>query len=147
MRSRISSKLIFASCVGYFDRAYCDNGFYMTSSNYHYMSGQSARKYNGRLLFIPVSKRVLYYGVLRCTKLCWVRKHLTKYYYETVELPTPRPTQPKEKIGVKSGIWATFSQSKIVFRGLGLVLCREQTTRSLTQLISPQTGRFFFVVS
>ena len=30
MRSRISSKLIFASCVGYFDRAYY--GFYVTSS-------------------------------------------------------------------------------------------------------------------
>ena len=30
VRSRISSKLIFASCVGYFDRAYY--GFYVTSS-------------------------------------------------------------------------------------------------------------------
>ena len=30
VRSRISSKLIFARCVGYFDRAY--NGFYVTSS-------------------------------------------------------------------------------------------------------------------
>ena len=30
MRSRISSQLIFASCVGYFDRAYY--GFYVTSS-------------------------------------------------------------------------------------------------------------------
>ena len=30
MRSRISSKLIFAICVGYFDRAY--DGFYVTSS-------------------------------------------------------------------------------------------------------------------
>ena len=30
MRSRISSKLIFASCVGYFDRAYY--GLYVTSS-------------------------------------------------------------------------------------------------------------------
>ena len=29
VRSRISSKLIFASYVGYFDRAYC--GFYVTS--------------------------------------------------------------------------------------------------------------------
>ena len=32
MRSRISSKLILASCVGYFDRAYCSYGFYVTSS-------------------------------------------------------------------------------------------------------------------
>ena len=30
VRSRISSELIFASCVGYFDRAY--DGFYVTSS-------------------------------------------------------------------------------------------------------------------
>ena len=30
VKSRISSKLITASCVGYFDRAYC--GFYVTSS-------------------------------------------------------------------------------------------------------------------
>ena len=30
LRSRISSKLIFASCVEYFDRAYY--GFYVTSS-------------------------------------------------------------------------------------------------------------------
>ena len=30
VRWRISSKLIFASCVGYFDRAYY--GFYVTSS-------------------------------------------------------------------------------------------------------------------
>ena len=27
-----------------------------------------------------------------------------KYYYETDELPNPRPTQPKEKNQVKSGI-------------------------------------------
>ena len=30
VRSRISSKLIFASCVAYFDRAY--HGFYVVSS-------------------------------------------------------------------------------------------------------------------
>ena len=30
VRSRVSSKVIFASCVGYFDRAY--DGFYVTSS-------------------------------------------------------------------------------------------------------------------
>ena len=32
VRSRISSKLIFASCGGYFDRAYYSYGFYVTSS-------------------------------------------------------------------------------------------------------------------
>ena len=34
-----------------------------------------------------------------------------KYCYETVELPNPRPTQPK-KNQVKSGIWATFPHGK-----------------------------------
>ena len=34
-----------------------------------------------------------------------------KYYYEIIELPNPRPTQPKKKY-VMSGIWAPFSQSK-----------------------------------
>ena len=38
------------------------------------------------------------------------------YFYETVELPNPRPTQPK-KNQVKSGIWATFSHSKKCFVG------------------------------
>ena len=35
MRSRISLKLIFASCVGYFDRAYY--GFYVASSRMLYL--------------------------------------------------------------------------------------------------------------
>ena len=35
VRSRISSKLIFASCVGYFDRAYY--GFYVASSRMLYL--------------------------------------------------------------------------------------------------------------
>ena len=56
-----------------------------------------------------------------------------KYYYETDELPKPRPTQPEKKKKVKSGIWATFSHSKYFFRVLGLVLCRKQTARNLTQ--------------
>ena len=34
-----------------------------------------------------------------------------KYYYETIKLPNPRPTQPK-KNSVQSGIWATFSHGK-----------------------------------
>ena len=36
-------------------------------------------------------------------------KHV-KYYYETDEIPNPRPTQPKYN-EVNSGIWATFSHS------------------------------------
>ena len=58
--------------------------------------------------------------------------------FETDELPNPRPTQPK-KNQVKSGVWATFSHSKRVFRGLGLVLYRKRTTRNLTQPNSLQT--------
>ena len=61
-----------------------------------------------------------------------------KYYYETDELPNPRPTQNQQK-QVKSGIWATFSHNKIIFRGLGLDLYRKQTTRHLTQPNSPPT--------
>ena len=32
VRWRISSKLVFASCMGYFDRAYCSYEFCVTSS-------------------------------------------------------------------------------------------------------------------
>ena len=39
-----------------------------------------------------------------------------KYYYETDELPNPRPTQPPKKL-VESGTWATFSHSKYFFVG------------------------------
>ena len=42
-----------------------------------------------------------------------------RYYYETVELPNPRPTLPKKK-WVMCGIWAAFSPQRIIFRGLGL---------------------------
>ena len=42
-----------------------------------------------------------------------------KYYYETDELPNPRPTQPKKNLG-KGGIWATFYPQHIIFRRLGL---------------------------
>ena len=44
-----------------------------------------------------------------------------KYYYETDELPNPRPTQPKKK-WVTSGVWATFSHRRMFFGGLGLIL-------------------------
>ena len=40
-------------------------------------------------------------------------------FYETDELPKPRPTQPKT-IQVKGGTEATVSHSKIIFRGLGI---------------------------
>ena len=61
-----------------------------------------------------------------------------KYYYETDELPNPRPTQPQEKLGWKCHLGRFFPQ-QIFFRGLGLVLLRKPTTRNLTQPHSPQT--------
>ena len=45
-----------------------------------------------------------------------------KYFYETDELPNPRPTQPKKKIGRKWHFEPLFSHSKVFFRGLGLIL-------------------------
>ena len=47
-----------------------------------------------------------------------------KYYYETDELPNPRPTQPKKNLG-KGGIWATFYPQHIIFRRLGLFFCKK----------------------
>ena len=52
-----------------------------------------------------------------------------KHDYEPDELPNPRPTRPKKK-QVKIGVWAAFPpRQQILFRGLGLILCRKQTTR------------------
>ena len=45
-----------------------------------------------------MSTAVVVVGCLPITKLCWVGKHIPgKYYYETDELPNPRPTQTKKK--------------------------------------------------
>ena len=57
-----------------------------------------------------------------------------KCYYETVELPNPRPTQTHEKVGKKWQIGPLFPTANEVFRGLGLVLYRkQQTTKNPTQ--------------
>ena len=76
-------------------------------------------------------------GCLRYTKLCWVGKHVNMIMKPT-NSPTQGPTQPKNNQG-KSGIWATFSQKQIFFRGMGLILHRKQTTRNPTQSNPPQT--------
>ena len=64
-------------------------------------------------------KRMRFLGCWRSTKIMSGWKTY-KYYYETDELPNPRPTQPKKK-QVKSGIWATFchNSSKYFFAGWG----------------------------
>ena len=46
------------------------------------------------------------------------------HYYETDEVPNPRPTQIQEKKKARSGIWATFSpqQVKISWGGIDFTL-------------------------
>ena len=61
-------------------------------------------------------------------------KTYTRYtWYETDELPRSQGQPNPRKIRLKSDVWATFSHSKIVFRGLGLTLYRKQTTINPTQ--------------
>ena len=44
-----------------------------------------------------------------------------KKYYETDELPNPRPTQPNPRnIRLKRGIWATFFPQQIFFSWVGI---------------------------
>ena len=74
---------------------------------------------------------------LRYTKFCWVGKHID-IFMKPSNSPTQGQPNPR-KIRLKSGIWATFFPQQIIFRGLGLVLYRKQTTRNLTQSNSPQT--------
>ena len=75
-----------------------------------------------------------------------VRKHILRstYYDKTHELPNPRPTQPKKKLGWKwhfgplfleSGILGHFFPQQSTFRGLRSVLYRKKTTRKLAQPI------------
>ena len=66
-----------------------------------------------------------------------------EYYYETGELPQPKANSTPRKMRLKVTSGPLFSHSKIYFRGLGLVLCRKQTTRNPTQRNSPQNSLFF----
>ena len=64
-----------------------------------------------------------------------------KYYGETVELPDPRPTQPKKK-SVTCGLWATIFPQQIVFfvrQDWVYMPLGSRLTRSLTQSNSPPT--------
>ena len=88
---------------------------------------------------------------LRFTKFCWVGEHINM-----IMKPTNSPTQgqPKPtKNRFESGILGHFFPQQMVFHGLGLVLCRKQTTRNLAQpKFSPNTlltrswsnGQLFF---
>ena len=75
------------------------------------------------------------------TKFCWVGQHINNTTYETGELPNPRPTQLKEKLYCRwhFGISGHFFLQQMIFRGLGSISYRKQTTRNPTQPNSPQT--------
>ena len=78
-------------------------------------------------------------GCLRYTKLCWVGKHIPGIIIIMKPSNSPTQGQPNpRKIGFKVAFWATFFPQRIVFRGLGLVLYRKQTTRNLTRPNYPQ---------
>ena len=47
-----------------------------------------------------------------------------RYYYETDELPNPRPIQPK-KSQANSGIWATFFLTANIFSWVGIGFIQE----------------------
>ena len=58
-----------------------------------------------------------------------------KCYYETDELPNPRPTQPKKK-WVKSGLWATFPSAIFSWVGIDFIQERDCTKPKLNQILS-----------
>ena len=70
------------------------------------------------------------------TMLGW--KTYKYFFYETDDLPQPSANPTQQKWGLKWHLGHFFPR-QIVFRGLGLVLYRKQTTRNLTQPNSPQT--------
>ena len=82
--------------------------------------------------------RLLLLVCLRYTNHCWVRKHVN-----IIMKPTNSPTQgqpsPRKKVGLRPHFGSLFHHSKSFSRGLGLVLCRKQTTKNPTQPNSPQT--------
>ena len=76
------------------------------------------------------------------TLLGWKTYVPGKYYDKTDEPPNPRPTQNKKK-QLKGGRLGPFFPQREFFRGLGMILYREQTTRDPTQpKISPNTLTF-----
>ena len=71
---------------------------------------------------LPPARRKVLLGCLRCTKSCWVGKHINITMKPTTPQPKANPTQ--EKIGEKWQLGHFFAQ-QIFFRGLGLVLYRK----------------------
>ena len=78
-----------------------------------------ASEYKLRFIFISV-------GCLRFTKLGWVGKHTTNTMKPTNSPTQGQPNPRKNKLG------HIFPQ-RVIFRGLGLILRRKQTTITPTQ--------------
>ena len=76
MKSRIWSKLIFASCVGYFDRAHC--GFYMASCSEH---GPFMRKKKSEAAVCLAMRLYVYYYHILVSVLSCVCTSNTNYLY------------------------------------------------------------------
>ena len=59
-------------------------------------------------------------GVIGCSAIYQIILGWKTYqlYYETDELPNPRPTKTREKIRLKAAFWATLSIGKYFFRGV-----------------------------
>ena len=76
-------------------------------------------------------------GCLRYTKLCWVGK-----YINITMKPTNSPTQgqpnPEKNHNRLKVAFGRLFVTAFLFRGLGLILYRKQTTRNPTQPNSPQ---------
>ena len=90
-----------------------------------YVGVESCRAHLGAISRVFATYRIL---------LGWTT---CKYYHETDKLPNPTPTQRKNRLKLAFG---PFSPWHMIFRGLGLVLYRKQTARSLTQPSSPPTA-------
>ena len=74
-------------------------------------------------------------GCFLFTKFCWAGKLIPgNCYNQNRQTPQPKanPTQER-KNRLKKWCLGHFFPQQIIFRGLGLVLYRKQTTRSLTQ--------------
>ena len=136
-----------------FRRNYLSNSRNAFTKVQHFQKKSSGRRFcvagtliDGSFLYVlPPKAKSFFFN----NKACFIRVFATYlimlgwetyyYYHETVELPNPRPIQPKKK-KVKSGIWATFFPQQLFFRRLESVLYRKQTTRNLTQPNSQLAG-------
>ena len=97
------------------------------------LPGYSQECTAGNIVLAPSSHELL--GCLRHAKFCSVGKHINIIMKPTNSptqgQPNPRQNRLKEAFGPLFCV--TFFPQQIIFRGLGLVLYRNRTTRNLTQ--------------